>query len=184
MEVLAFASMTLASLCSDGGLLSGVPMLKFIALVFSFMRKGLEDLSSSMKSCQTALEDFVKKNPKFPHVNVKVPPVPSADSVFPDTLLARNFAKGKLKRPADQEGCDGTLSSDDKILVQVECKNYSNGLDTATLESVISRMELGIKVTFLFTSKLNGIWKQDVKFDNHFFRGIGLVEGKMCVLRL
>ena len=115
-------------LCSDGGLLSGVPMLKFIALVFSFMRKGPGDLSSSMKSCQTALEDFVKKNPKFPHVNVKVPPVPSADSVFPDTLLARNFAKGKLKRPADQEGCDGSCPVTTKYWFKLNARTILMGL--------------------------------------------------------
>ena len=44
-------------------------------------------------------------------------------------------------------------------------------------------MRHGIKVTFLFTPKLNGVWQDDISFES-FWQKIGVAEGEMCLLYL
>mmetsp|Transcript_18405 Transcript_18405/g.27343 ORF Transcript_18405/g.27343 Transcript_18405/m.27343 type:complete len:464 (-) Transcript_18405:472-1863(-) len=187
LEVLALASMTLASLCSDDGLLSGVLMIKFIAIVFSLMLVDGENLLSSFQKRKEALDSFVAKYPNTPHTGVRVPPAPSADSEFPNQLVEgrEGMFKGRLKRPPNAERRDGALDdSSGKTLIQVECKNYDGGLDTKTLQNVIERMRVGVKVTLLFTSKLNGVWMDNIRMDEFWENNMGVAEGEMCLLYL
>ena len=192
MEILSLASMTLASLCSDEALLSGVPLSKFIAMVFVFMLEGEGTiLQKRLEVWPEAVDKFLRGNTHTPHVEMKIPAVPSAASEFPDLLFVgdSNPLRGTLKRPADSEMRDGALykTSDatPSTLVQVECKNYKNGLSTGTLTSVIKRMRVGGNVLFLFTSKLNGVWDSG---DNHeeFWQksGFNENEGGLCIMQL
>ena len=186
MEVLALASMTLASLCSDKGLLSGVLLPDFVAMVYCFMlgTKSNDSLGSRLDHWRGSLRRFFddEKNKDVPHGKMKVPPVPACDSEFPN--LISPFEGSSLVRPRDGDKRDGVLSSPTSGgIVQVECKNYRNGLDTSTLKSVIERMRYNVKVTFLFTSKLNGIWKDGADLDA-FMAEHGLQNGKLCILHL
>ena len=193
MEALSLASMTLASLCSDEGLLSGVPFVKYVAMVFAFMLNASgEALKARVETWPEALDQFLSTQ-SHGHCRTfleqKVPAVPSAASEFQDLLFidGNSALRGTLKRPKDLEQRDGALdwvaSSGSGTLIHVECKNYSNGLDMDTLEAVISRMRHKSKVSFLFTSKLNGVWKSDEMHDD-FWKRMGLEEGELCILHL
>mmetsp|Transcript_37554 Transcript_37554/g.52950 ORF Transcript_37554/g.52950 Transcript_37554/m.52950 type:complete len:438 (+) Transcript_37554:104-1417(+) len=186
MEVLALASMTLASLRTDNGIFGGVPMLEYIATVFCFLTNKASDqsLSERLAECVRQLHDFQNDNGfQIPFASEIVPQCASADSEWPTTLFNR---PGSLKRPADQDQRDGalTLFGESVPLIQVECKNYKDGIGTEVLKAVINRMGLGVKVAFLFTSKLNGVWKEENALDG-FFGNHGLSEkDRMCLLYL
>jgi len=44
-------------------------------------------------------------------------------------------------------------------IVQIECNNYTRGLETDLLQEVIKRFKENCSIFFIFTTTINGIWK-------------------------
>ena len=190
LEVLALASVTLATLQIDDGLFQGIKLPQFVASVYHFMREDILESSVLKESAETidALLRGGKQSAQHNWSSIIVPACPCAESTFKDvwdTTKVASFSSGRIKRPADQERRDGVVTDElGNSSLHIECKNYQNGITTQVLEKIIERMRDGYMVSLFFVSGVRrsvftggGDWCE-------FTDGLGLDEEKLCLLTL
>jgi hypothetical protein len=162
LEVIALASVTLASLQCDAGVSCGVGLAQFVSSVYHFMTPGRlyeSIIETTTKAVELLLAQLYKLNSTF--LNITVPACPCAESSLDLDGMAQTPPSpfGKVKRPPDREMRDGSVSnSEGTTVVHVECKNLKGGLTTKILANVVERMRANCKVSLLFTSELNGLF--------------------------
>ena len=79
--------------------------------------------------------------------------------------------------------CNGSMTvgeTNDPIL-HIECKNIKGGVTTKVVEKVVARMRVDFKVSFLFVSRLNGLWSDSKGMEN-FFIDLCLDINKLYIL--
>lgn len=180
LEILSLASVTLASLRSDAGLLCGVTLVKFIATVFCLLR--VDPLTKqTLNQKEEEIEKLVDYLP--PAIStIQIPAFPSAESSFSQEIL-RGRPQARLKRPPDQEQRDGCIIGNSGDIVHIECKMYKDGLSTSVFQKIIERFRAGCKIHFIFTSKVNGLWQSEKAMDD-FLGTHGLKFGDLAILVL
>lgn len=183
LEVLALASVTLATLQCVPEVFSGVPLPTFLASVVHFMgtakildRPKIEATAAKVKAilshCNSAVRSTV------------LPACAASDSEFPAAFCALSQNIGVLRRPPDQERRDGYIKDmAGKQVVHIECKNLKDGLDTTIFKKVVERMRENCKLSLLFASSMNNMFIKGSWDD--FATELNLPPGKnICFLVL
>ena len=178
--MLALASITLASLQSDDGIFESVGLSTFLANVFHFMCDRPLDgnnISKTANHIRTLLQCTSFSG-------IKVPTCPSEGSCFSSAwgsgrLLASE--SGKISRPHDSEGRDGSVECNGKTVLHVECKNLKGGLTTEVFKKVIGKMGSDCKVSLLFASNMNVLFSNYNAY-HYAEQGLGLNLSKVCFL--
>jgi hypothetical protein len=182
LEVVALASVTLASLQSETCIFCGVLLPRFIATVHHLMLPGLLSVTA-MDGTKSEVSSLLPD--KFKHVTV--PASPCAESSFGNNWLGRDTKKpttGMLKRPPNREKRDGSLETSSKEpIIHIECKNLKDKFTTTVMKAVVDRMRVKNAISFFFTSDLGSLFKGKGSWTK-FTEDLDLEEDIICVLVL
>ena len=188
LQVLALASVTLASLQSDDGVFASIPLSTFLANVFHFMSDLPLD-KDKMIATATEIKRILEKEDSIEDIaKIKVPTCPSAGSSFmkvpwDDPLKPNASEMGQIDRPPDRECRDGSVKREGETVLHVECKNLAGGLISTVLDKVVKRMRNNCKLSLLFTSNINGLFTEDGAYENAVAQ-MGVKPHEVCYLML
>jgi hypothetical protein len=180
LEVVALASITLASLRSETSIFCGVLLPQFIATVYHLMLPGNLKVTEMENT-----ESQVSKLLPLEFKEVTVPASPCSESSFGDWLVRRNntLTTGMLKRPPNSEKRDGYLETTSKeAIIHIECKNLKNKFKTTVMKAVMERMRVKTAVSFFFTSDLGSLFVENDSYTNYTEELDS--EGNICILVL
>jgi hypothetical protein len=148
-DILALASICLASMNADVGVGCGVPIPKFLAYVFHSLQPAQLDtnlINQTIKGIEELLSGHSIKD-------TTIPCIAPADSV--QALLS----SGTLKRPRVAEMRDGAVyGQENNRLLHIECKNHAKGVDKSVFQEVIKWMRVGFKISLFFFSSVQNIF--------------------------
>jgi len=186
LEVLVHASLTLASMKTTPGdhnkYLSGVHLKSFIPLVRTLM---LDQHLQGLPPVPQVFNDLVFEWPTVPALGGSEPGLAKELG----QVCGANL--GYLERPEDSAMTDGFISylgCEDKgsggPFISIECKNLSNGVDSAVLKKAFQRVQGGIQCALVFVSHIQqGAFQQTtlatVKsecFSNHDADSVSVLE--------
>jgi hypothetical protein len=181
LEVVALASVTLASLQSETYIFCGVLLPQFIATVYHLMLPGHLSMTA-----MEATESQVSRLLPDKFNGVTVPATPCAESSFGTNWLGHDTKKprtGMLKRPPNSQKRDGYLTTtSSEPIIHIECKNLKDKFTTTVMKAVVDRMRVKNTISFFFTSDLGSLFKKKDSWTN-FTEEIGSKEN-ICVLVL
>jgi hypothetical protein len=148
-DILALASICLASMNADVGVGFGVPIPKFLAYVFHFLQPAQLDTNLSNQTIKGIEELLSGHSIK----DTMIPCIAPADSV--QALLS----SGTLKCPRVAEMRDGAVyGQENNRLLHIECKNHAKGVDKSVFQEVIKWMRVGFKISLFFFSSVQNIF--------------------------
>lgn len=181
LEVLALASVTLASLQFNTEILQGVAFAHFVATVFHLMQPNALDVGA-LEHTSLAVVTLLAGSA---FTAVTVPAFPCAESSFdcPSWLKNGRYNVARLKRPANAEMRDGVVISNGaaEAVLHIECKNLKNGFTKEIMGAIVSRMRPSSPISFVFTSHHGGLWEEKNAW-KEFMRDLNLPEYKVCFL--
>lgn len=188
LEVLALASVTLASLQSDDGVFASIPVSTFLANVFHFMSDLPLD-KDKMIATATEIKRILEEEESIEDIaKIRVPTCPSAGSSFlkvpwDDPFKPNASEIGQIDRPPDSERRGGSVKCEGETVLHVECKNLAGGLISTVLDKVVKRMRNNCKLSLLFTSNINGLFTEDGAYEQAVAQ-MGVKPHEVCYLML
>ena len=162
--------------------LSGVHLKNFIPLVRTLM---LDQCLQGLPPVPQVFNDLVFEWPTVPALGGSEPGSPKELG----QVCGANL--GHLERPEDSAMTDGFVSHlgcEDKgsggPFISIECKNLSNGVDSAVLKKAFQRVQGGIQCTLVFVSHVQqGAFQQTTlatakseRFSNHDADSVSVLE--------
>jgi len=159
LEALVHASLTLASMKvapdrTKPEFLTGMDLKSYIPLVRELM------LDRDLTMLPPVPDAFKSLNFEWP----TVPALGVSDSGLPKKLVEDSKSYiGFLERPEDNAMLDGLVSclcaegeTPRGAFMSIECKNYSDGVDSGVLKDVFKRIKNGIQCSLVFVSSIKG----------------------------